>query len=358
MDERAIQELVHFQSDDAPVLSLYLNVDPHRRNREKYKLALRRLLESVADRADPRDVARVERYIDIEYNWQGRAVACFSCQGRDFWRAFPLWLPREDLVFLGRRPYIEPLMDLVGRYAIAVVHQEGARLSILSMGVLREVQEITGEEVKRHRAGGWASRRYQSHEDETAQRNLRAVAERMDSFCQRHRCEHLILGGTETNIAQFEMLLPKAIRQRVIGRIAVDKDAPAAEIVERALEAVQGHLAERERALVEEIITTAAKGGAATTGLADTLGALHAGRIRHLVVEKGFRSPAYRCQNCGYLTVEPAERCTFCDGQRVYLPDAVESLIRHAISEGIEVTLVDGSEALREAGHIGALLRY
>ncbi len=358
MDKRAIQELASFESDDAPVLSLYLNVDPHRRSREKYKLSLRRLLESVADQADPQDISRVERYIDLEYNWQGRAIACFSCQARDFWRAFPLLIPREDLVFVGRRPYIKPLTDIMNRYMITLVNREGARWLVLYMGTLQEVSEAVGEDIKRHRAGGWAAQRYQSHEDEAAQRNLREAAGRTAVLYRQHECDHLILGGIETNVAQFEALLPKALREEVIGHITVDKDAHPSEISERASETIQAYLAQRKDALVEELITTAAKGGAATLGLADTLGALHTGQIRHLIIEQGFHAPAYRCENCGYISVEPAEQCTFCGGQRIHLPDAVESLVRYAISEGLDVTIVEDCEQLRKAGHVGALLRY
>ncbi len=358
IDEQAIQELVSFQSGDASVLSLYLNVDPHRRTREKYKLALRRLLESVAGQADPRDVAQVERYIDLEYNRQGKAVACFSCQAQDFWRPFPLLISREDLVFVGDRPYVKPLTDIMDRYAVALVNREGARLFVFHMGALQEATEMTGEDIKRHRAGGWAAQRYQRHEDQAAQRNLREAADLTTTFCRQHKCGYLILGGTEINVAQFEELLPEPLREQVVGRITLDKDAAPTEVGEKSAEVVQAYLARREAALVDGMITAAAKGGAAAIGLADTLGVLHAGRLRHLVVEQGFRAPAYRCEDCGYMTVEPAERCTFCGGHKVLLPDAVDSLIHHAINQGAEVTIVEENEALRQAGHIGALLRY
>jgi peptide chain release factor subunit 1 len=358
IEKQAIQELVSFQVNGATVLSLYLNVDPHRRTREKYKLALRRLLEGISHQADPRDLTRVERYIDLEYNWQGKAVACFSCEAAGFWRAFPLLLPREDLAFVGDRPYVKPLTEIMERYAVALINREGARLFVFYMGALQETTEMTGEDIKRHRAGGWAAQRYQRHEDMTAQRNLREAAELTEVFCRQHKCDRLILGGTETNVALFEELLPSTLREQVIGRISVDKDASPAEVNAQALEVVQTYLTQRESALVNQVITTAAKGGAAVMGLADTLGALHEGRLRHLVVEQGYRAPAHLCQGCGYMTVEPVERCPFCGNEITLLPDAVDHLIHHAIRQGLDVTIVGGNEALQRAGHLGALLRY
>jgi peptide subunit release factor 1 (eRF1) len=358
IDERSIQELASFQLDGTPVLSLYLNVDPQRRTREEYKLALRLLLESVSGQADARDVERIERYVELEHNRQGKAVACFSSVAQGFWRVFSLLIPREDLIFVGERPYVKPLTDVMERYAVALVNREGVRLFSSSTDAVEEATGMEGEDIKHHRAGGWAAQRYQRHEDEAAQRNLRDAAELTDDFCRQNKCDRLILGGTEINVAQFEELLPQALRERVISHITIDKDASPAEVGERAAEAIQTYLAQRESALVEELFTTAAKGGAAAMGLADTLSALHSGRIHHLVVERGYQAPAYRCQNCGYMTVEAAATCGFCGSDTGYLPDAVDTLVRNALQQGLEVTLVHDNATLQQRGHIGALLRY
>ncbi len=358
MDERSIQELASFQIDGASVLSLYLNVDPQRRTRDEYRLALRRLLEDVADQATAEDRARVERYVELEYNRQGKAIACFSCAAHNFWRAFSLPVARADRAFVSDRPYVKPLLEAAERYAVAVVHRAGARLFVFSMGALEEATALEGEEVKRHRAGGWAAQRYQRHEDATAQRNLREAVELTDAFCRQHKCEHLILGGTDINIAQFSDLLPQTLRERVVGRINVDVDAPATVVSERSAEVVQAYLAQREAALVEDLITTAAKGGAAITGLSDTLGALHDGRVHHLIVTEGYRAGAHRCQNCGFMAVEPMTTCSFCHGTMVHVPDAVDTLVRRAIRQGLEVTIVAPQPARGDWGQVGAFLRY
>ena len=47
--ERDLNELVEFQSEQSPVLSLYLNVDLTQQTTDQYKLTLRSLLKQVAD---------------------------------------------------------------------------------------------------------------------------------------------------------------------------------------------------------------------------------------------------------------------------------------------------------------------
>ena len=72
--ESELQELVEFQGKKGSVVSLYLNVDPHRRTVDKYKLSLRRILASIGGDADATDVQRITRYFDFEYNRQGPGV--------------------------------------------------------------------------------------------------------------------------------------------------------------------------------------------------------------------------------------------------------------------------------------------
>lgn len=65
-------------------MPVYLNVDPHRYSPEKYKLALRALLDKV-DNAHADDVKRIQHYVEMGYNWQGRGITMFSCADKDFW---------------------------------------------------------------------------------------------------------------------------------------------------------------------------------------------------------------------------------------------------------------------------------
>ena len=361
--ERDLQELVGFKSQDGSVLSLYLNVDPRRRTTEKYKLELRHQLDSVAEVADPADIARLERYFDHEYNWQGQGVACFSCQSGDFWRAYPLWVPVEDAVFVGERPYVKPLSDVVGIYArhgVVLVSREGARFFMFEQGRVEEVASLLGEDVKRHKQGGWAASRYQRREDAAAHRNLKETAEVTANFCREHDCQRLILAGTEKTVAQFQPLLPKALQERVVGSFAVDMIASPAEVAERSLDIAQQVAQQQRAALVEQMITAAAKGGAGALGLADTLRLLEEGRVHHLVLAEGYHATAHQCEHCGYMTVEAMEmeECVFCGGKMRLLKDAVNAIVSRAIERGVEVTTVRGSEALEKAGSIGAILRY
>jgi peptide subunit release factor 1 (eRF1) len=367
--EEDLQELVDFHSEELPVLSLYLDVDPTKHTTDEYKLVLRGLLKEVTGRAQRKDVSAVERYFDHEYDWQGKGVAVFSCLKQDFWRAYPLAVPVDNHVYVGERPYIKPLTDILdayGRYGVVLVDQEGARLFLFRLGELQETNGTIGEEVKRmkHGRGSAAGRmggriaRMGRKEEEIAQRNLKEAAELTAKFCAGGRCSRIILGGTEQNVALFQEMLPRELQEQVVGSFPAVMAASEAEVLDRSLEIIAEVEREREEELVESAITAAAKGGAGVIGLADTLGAMYEGRVHILLVDEGYKATGYRCQQCGYIAAQAQKKCPFCGGEVKEIDDAVDLIVREVLDQGGKVEVVRDNPALKGEGYIAALLRY
>ena len=365
IDQAALQELAGFQTTQksARVLSVYLNVDSRTRTTDEYRLALRHLLESVQGQATPDDRARIETYVDKEYDRHSRGLALFSATNEGLWHAFPLMVPVHDTVFVGMRPYLKPLgdvLDTFARYGVALVDKEGAHLFVFHLGTLESATGVAGEDIKRHKQGGWASSRYQRHEDATAYRNLKEASEVIGEFVREGQVRRLILGGTDANVAHFSALLSKNAQQAVIGTISADVTASPTEVGELSLSLIHEISAERKTALVQQLITTAAKGGPAALGLSNTLVAVLAGRAYHLVVDDEFSAQAVRCDHCGYVGTQETtiDACPLCETTLRILPDAADSLIRWAIEQDIELTMASNDPSLQAAGSVGALLRY
>ncbi len=359
--EQDVHELVQFRSEGASVLSVYLNVDSTQRSAETYRLALRGLLERVAEEADAADVALVERFLEVEYDWQGRGLACFSCDEKGFWKVFALPVPVQDAAYASDRPYVKPLTDLMdtySRYGVVLVNQEGSRLFIYNLGKLEETAGTLGEEVKHHKQGGWAASRYQRHENEQASQNIKEAAKLAARFYSDGRCRRLLVGGQESAVALFREQLPKSLQGAVVGTFAIEMGASPSEIQQRTLELAQ-EVTTREKAdLAEQVVTAATKGGAATLGIANTLGALKEKRVHRVVIVEGFQAPAHRCRECRHIVVEPLDTCPVCGGEMEAIDDAVDSLVRRSVEQGAEVTFVPTDTGLDENGSIGAILRY
>jgi|694.fasta_scaffold115670_2 peptide chain release factor subunit 1 len=355
-----IQQLVEFENPDHPVLSVYLHVDPQERSVDSYRLALRNLL-SKAEKADKADMARVQNYIEMGYNRQGRSVAMVSCAAADFWWAQSFQAPMPDKIFVSYRPYIRPLatlLDTYERYGVIHVDQEGARLYIFLAGNLENADGYLGEEVKVHRAGGWSAQRYQRQEMQQARQNLQDAAEKAETFYREADTRRLILAGTDKNVARFKELLSHRLRSMVVGQVSASATATPATLRDQAAELVQKAADAEANALADQVLATVQQGGNAILGLAETLTAVQTGRAHHVVVLADYEQPAYRFVDSGYILLELNERSELASGRIQSLPDAVDSVLRRALAQGIGVTILDQHPGLANAGKIGALTRY
>ncbi|NOZ71581.1 MAG: hypothetical protein GXP38_06665 [Chloroflexi bacterium] len=362
--ENNVRELVEFDGQGSPVLSLYLNVDPRQNTAEQYKLALRQLFDQVPE-VNPKDRERVEHYIELEYDRQARGLVCFSCQERDFWRVYTLNVPVENAIMVDRRPLVRPLIELLGAYGnlgVIAVDKSGARFFSFHLGELEEATGTIGEEVKRHKQGGWSAARYQRHEDEAAKANLRAVAELTEQYTRQYNWHRLVLAGTEGNVAQFKELLAPHIRKRVVGVTALDLGASISEVRERAEAVALSATKDYNIRLAQDLIVAAAKEAGAVVGLADTLQALQNGSIYQLLFSDDYTIPdgqVRRCSQCNYLNADAQETCPLCGAATETLPDALNTIVRRAIVQGAQVVVLPADNPLSEANHhIGAYLRY
>ncbi len=367
-NQEDLRELAAYRFE-APVLSVYLNVDPTDRTRDEYRLELRQILKQAEDVAAAEDAEAVEAFFDHQYDWSGRGVVIFSCQEEDFWRAYSLAIPVPSGVTVAHRPYITPLAELVdayGTYAVAVVDRRQARLFLFDMGELRASEDFVGEDVRKLKRGRGSSGGHgrrggapisSQHEEEVVRRNIRDAVQVTQTFCQQHEPQRLIVAGADRVVIQFQEELPKYLQDRVIGTFSAGMNAPEPEIRERSLEILQQVEEKRKQEVVDAVFTAAAKGSNGVIRLADTLGAAHEGRIQTLVIDRHYHQPGYQCEHCGYITDHALERCPFCGGDFIEIPDAAEALVTKVIEEGGEVEVVEDNPKAREFG-VGALLRY
>ncbi len=363
-------ELVEFRSEQSPILSLYLNVDPTQQAREQFKLTLRSLLKGVANEANAADIQEVERYFDFEYDWQGRGVTVFSCQDADFWRSYSLAVPVQNDVYVAHRPYIKPLTDVLdayGRYGVVLVESEGARMFLFNLGELAEATGLLGEEVRRAKHGrasgvagmrGGAPSPSARRGEAVVQRNLKEMAEATESFCTENGVSRLLLAGTEANVSQFQDMLSKALQDKVIGTFSVAVGAPVMEVQECSMELIEEMAQQRETELVEEMVAGWRRGSGAVAGLSDTLAALQEHRVGILLIAAGYEASGYRCGSCRYLMLSDRAECPLCGGAVEPVDDLVDTMTHRALEQGVEVEIVRGSGQLEEAGSVGALLRY
>lgn len=362
LSENDLRELVEF-SAQAPVLSLYLSTDPTEGNADTHKLRVRSMLKEIPL---PQDVEAIHRYLNHEYNWQGRAVALFSCAPAGFFRVYPLAVPVRNLVHIGDRPSVKPLANLLdnyGGYGVILVDKQGARVFYYHLGTLLEQEGVVGEMVRHTKGGGSSSvpgRRggvagTNRLEDELVERNMRDSAAFCTHFFEEKHVRRILIGGSDDNTSMFKSYLPKSMQSLVLGSFPMSMTASHLEVQSRAMQVGLEAETHKEAALVDTLITAAAKGSGAVVGLSAVLGAVNENRVMTLVVADEFRKTGFRTKDTGQL-MEALPPDGEEDAEKVF--DVVDLAVNVVMRGGGDVEVVYQNDALIKAGSIGALLRY
>lgn len=367
-----LRELLAFEAGEDKVVSLYMNVDATQQTAETIKLQVRTLLKE-ADVAGE-DAEAIEEYFDYAHEWSKPGIAIFSCASRDFFRSFPSAVAFRNRLRVGSRPHVKPLNHLLDYYAhfgVIVVDRVGARFFEYHLGELQRSDGVMGEDTRKLKRGGGSTRGAglsagsgqrggtgARHEDEVAQRNLREAAAAAQQFFGQKPVRRLFIGGTDKTVAQFRDYLSKQMQSQLAGTFAIDMNAGEHEVRERSLELLQEANLDRERRLVETLITTAAKGGHAVVGLDDTLRTVSEGRVQTLVISDGFRAPGYWREAAQQLSAQPDNGDGQAEGQIRQLEDVVEAAVSRTMEQGGNVEIVGDNHDLERVGRIGALLRF
>jgi hypothetical protein len=365
LSERDLRELNDYSAVSS-VLSVYLSTDPSEGNADAWKLRLRNMLKEVDL---PQDTAAVEHFIFHAHDWSGRGVIIFSCAPEKFFKAYTLSLPVRDQVSVGSRPGIKQLAELLenfGGYGVALIDKQGARVFNFHLGELREQEGVAGEIVKHTKRGGASSfpgrrggiagrTRYQ---EELVDRNIKDAVEFTVRFFEEKRIRRVLLCGSDENIALFKANLPKKWLDRVVGSFSASMLESHTEILAKTIQV--GKIAEmaRENTMIEELITSAAKGTSASVGLENTLRAISSSRVQKLLVSIGFSQPLQKCQTCGHVTSHSGVKCSACSGRMEKIPEGIEMAVSSVLRSGGEVEIVHPTAAFNRAGGIGAYLRY
>jgi hypothetical protein len=181
------------------------------------------------------------------------------------------------------------------------------------------------------------------------------IAARIERWRAAEHLDSVFLVGLSDMVKGIQKELPQAQQK---GVILVEEDLgwmSRAELQGRIAPLVASHERNREAVLVEELLGS---DRGVTIGVDETLAQLQQGRIRRIVVAKGFDSAVRQCAECGQVdrTADPV--CPSCQGERrdarlrAILPGLTR---RHAVA--VEIVSGEPARKLQEAGAIGAWLR-
>jgi peptide chain release factor subunit 1 len=372
IDREFLKSLAQWNANGLPVSSLYLDVDGKRHPRrqdfgaraEQICHQLKRDAEGLG-RDGSGSVAKDARTMldflgDLDRG-NTRGVALFASSRAGLWEEVLVPRPLRDRGVVASRPYVMPLEALIETYesfCTVLVDRARARIFLTRMGSIEEETDVLDEVPGRHDQGGWSQSRYQRHIDDIAAKHLKHAADVLLRFYKRTSFDHLIIGGPEEIVPEFERGLHDYLKRTIAARIALSVAASPQEVLERSMAVEERIEAERERKVRERLIAGASAGGQAVTGLPRVLDALNEGRVETLVVPFGISAEGVHCGSCGRLAMR-GQRCPTCGGPMEAVHDLVESAVAAALRQRSRLETLPLTTANGEGeAEIGALLRF
>ena len=372
-----IDRLLQFKNGDYLVTSCYLNLDRAQMPPQMLKIRVKDLIQSAehelssktgthAQRESLRDdFERIEEFVlqKITTN-RHKALAIFSCSGEKFWQTYRLPRMVRNILIADHVPYIRPLTAILAeyhRYCTVLVDRVHGRIFEVYMGEILERTELIDAVPRRVREGGFGGREERQMERRHARavhHHFQRVADAMFELFKRDKFDWLILGGHREILGEFKHHLHPYVKARWVGDFHAEPGSTSVpEVLARTLEIEERVEWEQERKLAEELVRKAGSRSLAVSGVSATLHALTRGEAQMLLVEEGFETPGFVCSSCRYVALDE-DVCPHCQKPMEPCPDVVDEAIEVALQKNCQIEHVQGVTPLRDAGRMGALLRF
>jgi peptide chain release factor subunit 1 len=370
-----IRQLAGFTGTDAPVTSLYLDVDGRRfvrtRDLEPHLDALVRQararagsdgLSKAAQQSVEQDLTRIVEHVRRGLRRSHvRGLAAFSCTAHGLWTVVELGVPVRNRVVVNHTPYVRELEAVLARrqrFALLLADRQRTRILLFEFDALVEKTELI-DQLPRHEddRGELTRDQVAGQAAAAAHRHLRRAAHVAFQVFRDDGFDHLVIGAPDEIAGALERELHPYLRERIVGRTSLPVGASDEEIVQAALASEADVERAREVVLVQRLRDGLGAGKGAVAGLEPVLGALVARRVDTLLLSQEYEAPGWRCRSCSFVAAL-GRTCPVCGSAMDRVDDVVEEAVEEALAQSCRVTVCADNADLDVLGRIGALLRY
>jgi peptide subunit release factor 1 (eRF1) len=338
LTEQVLHDVARFSESDRTVLSAYLNLSDGWNEAEVFvNRESGRLLPILSPQERDSFEASVSFLFDYlrskrAQRFSGPGLAFFADLGADATRGIELVMPPEPLLAIDEQAVLQPLALQLGRYepvGVIMIDAHCTKILVTAGQVLETLSEFCEKVHQLSKPGGWSQMRYQRRHGEQMRHFAKDVVEAAQTVFDAAGVRRVFVAGRDRMITALEAEFPKAWKDRVVGKVRWDLDAPGDELVEKIRPILEEAEREQERNLLERVVAEIRRHGLGTGGVEATLRALNKGQVDTLVLSD---------------TLDP---------------QTSEELISLAESTGAHVEFVPGeNEELIALGNAGALLRF
>jgi peptide chain release factor subunit 1 len=390
-----IDQLAAFEPSDAPVISLYLNLQADQHGKDNYDTFLRKEFKERLASFDPRsdaracldrDVEKIRTYLQREVGPQANGLAIFACDARQLFEPLQLDAPLAGhRLYIDREPHLYPLArldDQYPRYAALLIDTNAARLFVIGAGSVERTEEVQGTKTRRTTQGGWSQARYQRHNENVHMHNVKEAVEVLARVVREEDIPYVVLAGDEVVMPIVREQLPPELAAKVVDITRLEQRAPEHEVVAATLEMLREKDAESDRERVERLLDAYRSNGLAVVGAEATAAALELGQVDELLIsarldqpdiaaglEFAADGPPLEQGRVGAVadagadareTPEAAGAEPLAEAAAAVhaVEQVAETLVTKAAQTAARVTFIEDHALLAGVGGVGALLRF
>jgi len=382
-----LKNLCLFEDADAQVVTFALDVSqakpPHPAARSHHKnrllnwmgsnecpMAIRKILWGVS--------GRISLFIEKELKPETEGL--FLVAGPGIWQPFELGVRITDFSYVGRTPYLAPLLEALTRMPRAYVFrfdQEEGVLEEVWMGGRKEIERIPSTAIERDaqhqmsrhstrsqagsgrsavRTGGGGRDRFQHCVEHAVESMLHKAADKVMTLQQEAPSKSIYAFGDRKHFPFFRDRLPASLRSQAIhvGPVPHRHDALlAASIKEQQDLRVRNRVEED----ISEFQARRAEQCHVASGPEGILPLLHTGNVARVFLDPREPLPGTKCTACGKFAGEGGRQCEAC-GHVLVVTSMTQEVIHYALFHpSVFLTFVPSGESwLRDLGGMAALL--
>lgn len=305
------------------------------------------------------DRLRIGEYVATELDKTAHGAMIVSNSGMGTFEAASFGQSIPTTAQLGPIPYLKEFARLVEdnpTYAILVLDQASAELSIVNANVLTESVSVAGSKYPRKQAaGGLNQRRYQNRADERVDAFIKSVATETQKALETSGVRRLVIGADDVNTAMFREACHDTVKEKIIGTFKVDISAANFDqILALASPIAEEYERTREAQAVDAVADAIGSGNKGIAGAIDVLKALEQGQVFRLVMsgdysEMGWADYTMPIYGIGDV---PAEHPAGGDLHNIVPVPLEQEMIRQALLTGAQLEIVDPSVPVAAEGAV------
>ena len=193
-------------------------------------------------------------------------------------------------------PYLRPLARILDEwesFTLLIINSNSAKIFSITLGQIEVTKNLSADIMNKHKKGGWSQARF----NRLRRGAIHSFFSDVVGALEKRFDKQIIIAGPGEAKKQFEDMLPKSIKDKIVATIDIGIDDEQ-ELMKKSLQLIKMKEERESTEAVQQLKQEILKDGLAAYGIEETLRAVKNGQVELLIIEKNYKSSGWICENC------------------------------------------------------------